>query len=431
MDAGDEGFPPPADTSRSSDPTLSAAPCSGSIPAAGEARHLRDIPPVDSRPVAWFFFADVIQAQLPALLAVATSIALDDTRPDGFVIAGHEGDAFAVPVRRDAVLGSIPGGEARGISWRAVVCTTTTTSRGQDDDAAGRALSLPAGPYVVLTKRARGSWPALLRTVADDGSLVRPSGYAVDALGEYVASSLRGFLGTVGGGYRALAVPDGREGDGRTWRIFLESGQAVGADSWPAHRRHSSADLLGHRRLERTAAEGGTSRRRRRFQEQRQNRAVPVPGVVWSRSSAPSRQRQRQRRTRWDEPPSPAVATPPPPPRCSSCDGGEERDDIDMVMTCCGAVLCRGCAEVNPCGCPEWQNRRGFAVRIPTDYHDVDVDGDCFVEGAVMLQRPRWHQFMAMRIGMDVFYGFYSVEDVYHSSSGVTYQIHRNEGISH
>ncbi|BAT09425.1 Os09g0563400 [Oryza sativa Japonica Group] len=254
-------------------------------------------------------------------------------------------------------------------------------------------------------------------------------GYAVDALGEYVASSLRGFLGTVGGGYRALAVPDGREGDGRTWRIFLESGQAAGADSWPAHRRHSSADLLGHRRLgaERTAAEGGTSRRRRRFQEQRQNRAVPVPGVVWSRSSAPSRQRQRQRRTRWDEPPSPAVATPPPPPRCSSCDGGEERDDIDMVMTCCGAVLCRGCAEVNPCGCPEWQNRRGFAVRIPTDYHDVDVDGDCFVEGAVMLQRPRWHQFMAMRIGMDVFYGFYSVEDVYHSSSGVTYQIHRYE----
>lgn len=191
----------------------------------------------------------MIQAQLPALLAVATSIALDDTRPDGFVIAGHEGDAFAVPVRRDAVLGSIPGGEARGISWRAVVCTTTTTSRGQDDDAAGRALSLPAGPYVVLTKRARGSWPALLRTVADDGSLVRPSGYAVDALGEYVASSLRGFLGTVGGGYRALAVPDGREGDGRTWRIFLESGQAAGADSWPAHRRHSSADLLGHRRL--------------------------------------------------------------------------------------------------------------------------------------------------------------------------------------
>lgn len=176
-------------------------------------------------------------------------IALDDTRPNGFVIAGHEGDAFAVPVRRDAVLGSIPGGEVRGISWRAIVCTTTTSSRGQDEDAAGRARSLPAGPYVVLTKRARGSWPALLRTVADDGSLVRPSGYAVDALGEYVANSLRGFLGTVGGGYRALAVPDGREGDGRTWRIFLESGQAAGADSWPAHRRHSSADLLGHRRL--------------------------------------------------------------------------------------------------------------------------------------------------------------------------------------
>uniref|UniRef100_A0A0E0M4L6 Uncharacterized protein n=1 Tax=Oryza punctata TaxID=4537 RepID=A0A0E0M4L6_ORYPU len=53
--------------------------------------------------------------------------------------------------------------------------------------------------------------------------------------------------GPVGGGYRALAVPEGREGDGSTWRIFLESGQAAEADSWPAHRRHSSADLLGRR----------------------------------------------------------------------------------------------------------------------------------------------------------------------------------------
>ncbi|KAF0898477.1 hypothetical protein E2562_008079 [Oryza meyeriana var. granulata] len=51
-----------------------------------------------AEPVAWFIFADALQAQFPALLAVATAIALD-------VLAGPEGDTFAV--RRDAVLGRV------------------------------------------------------------------------------------------------------------------------------------------------------------------------------------------------------------------------------------------------------------------------------------------------------------------------------------
>ncbi|KAF0930915.1 hypothetical protein E2562_037127 [Oryza meyeriana var. granulata] len=138
-------------------------------------------------------------------------------QPPGFVLVGPEGDAFAV--RSDSVLGlsrSNSAGETSGISWRAVVCTTTT-SHGQD--AGARVLPFPGGgPYVVLSKRERGSWRAFLRTVADDGAL----------------ASLRAFFGTIEvvGGYRELATPDGGEGDGGTWRILLESGQAAEAGSW-------------------------------------------------------------------------------------------------------------------------------------------------------------------------------------------------------
>ncbi|KAF0898476.1 hypothetical protein E2562_008078 [Oryza meyeriana var. granulata] len=260
MDAGDEvSSPPSSGTSRSSAPPSDAS-SSGSIPATGDARSITDVRP-DAEPVAWFLFADTIQAHLPGLLAVATDIVLNDSHLDGFVLAGPVGDAFAV--RRDSVLGlsrSNSAGETSGISWRAVVCTTSHAQ-----DAGARVEPFPAGwPYVVV----RGSWGSILCSLDNDGV----------------------------------------------------------------------------------------------------------------------------------------------------------HEPVDRIMTCCRAVLCRGCAEVNPCGCPQWQNRRGFPVPILTEYH---IDEDCMVEGAVMLRRPTWQQFYARRTGESVSYGFYNVEDAHHRRErGVRYQIH-------
>uniref|UniRef100_J3M3E3 Uncharacterized protein n=1 Tax=Oryza brachyantha TaxID=4533 RepID=J3M3E3_ORYBR len=270
----------------------------------------------------WFLFGDAHEPYCPALLAACCAVALDDTRPDGFSIAGPGLEAFAVS--SDVGLGlslATPDGE---ILW----CSFLSTADDDAPDTVARVPPLPAGPYLVHSTRRCGRWRVFVRTASsDDASLAPPSsptaGIHVYAIGRGsrldLAKSLQGLIET---------TDDGSYSD-RYERVFVQSGHA-----WAGYWRTS----------------------------------VHVGGTATASSSAP-----------------------------------------------CSTV-------VNPCGCPEWQNRRGFAVPVlPL----LPVPEDCVVEGAMTPPRPVWQMFYARRTGpSEVYHAFFRVQDVVHRNDAVLWQLY-------
>uniref|UniRef100_A0A0D3G2K1 Uncharacterized protein n=1 Tax=Oryza barthii TaxID=65489 RepID=A0A0D3G2K1_9ORYZ len=331
--------------------------------------------PVSDR---WFMFGDARQARCPALLAAACAVVLDATRPDGFAMVGPEGDVFAVSSDIGGA-GSDPAGGAREISWRVVLFI--------DPNAAG-VLPLPDGPYLVHSTRRGGRWCVFVRTSPDEASGVRV--YVVGTRSrEDLADSLHIAVDTTDDG--------GEDGLARTWRVMVESGLDGDTGSWrtTVHTGGRATATASHEHVSR-----------------------PISGVIRSssssshsrsRSSEGSSSGQHQRQSRWDQP--------PPPPCCSGC-GTTHR--VEWIMTCCHRLLCVGCAEVNPCGCPEWQNRRGFAVPI---LPQLALEEECVVEGAIVPQLPRWQIFYARHTGSEVYHAFFRVQDVIHDRGSVLCQL--------
>ena len=86
------------------------------------------------------------------------------------------------------------------------------------------------------------------------------------------------------------------------------------------------------------------------------------------------------------------------------------------MMTCCKARLCRDCALVNPCGCRDWQQRRGFAVPM---FPQCPIPEDCILDRPVTLQYPTWLRIHAARTGDDVRFLYICLEDLIHRPQAV------------
>uniref|UniRef100_A0A0E0KXS4 Uncharacterized protein n=1 Tax=Oryza punctata TaxID=4537 RepID=A0A0E0KXS4_ORYPU len=347
--------------------------------------------PVSDR---WFMFGVACQERCPALLAAACAVVLDATRPDGFAMSGLEGDVFTVSSGIGGG-GSDQAGGTREISWRVVLCIAPTN--GQDAAAAG-VLPFPDGPYLVQSTRRGDRWRVSVTVSAatDEGSGA-PSSAAGGVRVYDVGMGSRQDLA------QSLSIAADTTDDGsyseqrlaRTWRVIVESGQGGDTGSW-----RTTVHTGG----------SGTASAQRRAQSSRWRHTQQLVQV---QHPFPTAREQRPAFAAEQVGPataaSPLLRLPHHPPR------GVGHDVLPPAAV-------RRLWEVNPCRCPEWHNRQGFAIPILPRLVPKE---DFLVDGAIVPSWPRWQIFYAGRNGSEICHAFFRVEDIVHNSGGVLCQSYR------
>jgi hypothetical protein len=82
---------------------------------------------------------------------------------------------------------------------------------------------------------------------------------------------------------------------------------------------------------------------------------------------------------------------------------------------------------VNPCGCHEWQERRGFPVPI---FPQQPIPHNCILEGPIRLQYPTWLRIYAERDGDIVWFVYICLEDLVHRPQAeIISQVHGYETV--